>query len=514
MIKDVLLNCSKSKERKKMAHTHTQPIIFVIILTLFLSLFPTVSFATQDVEGTPEITASSYILMDYETGQILYGKDIDSQMFPASTTKIMTAILAIELSGGDLAQTVTVAKESIQGISKEDSQIALDQGEEISLENLLYAALLPSANDACNVIAQLFGGDDWLTEFPKMMTEKAKEIGAVNTNFTNTNGLHDENHYTTAHDMALIMSYALKNDTFRKFIATESHNIPATNKKKERDYINSTVELIKPKSKYYYANALGGKTGYTPEAGNTCVSAAKKNGITLIAVVMKSSSTNSRFTDSVNLFDYGFNNFLKVTIPSENLPRENIEISDGTNINGYASVFSESGISFLLNKKHTLTDISITSDIPANFASEEECKANVTIALNQESGYMYKTIGTYPLSVMTSMLNNPTPLTAVEEASKEQTQSSGGANVIKIIIICLLVLLLIALLALAGFYFYSNMVRKKRARERRLERLKTRSIDPLDQKQEEQTQNIPAENEIYDEIFMPKGQDKLTARCV
>ena len=87
--------------------------------------------------------------------------------------------------------------------------------------------------------------------------------------------------------MALIMSYALKNDTFRKFIATESHNIPATNKKKERDYINSTVELIKPKSKYYYANALGGKTGYTPEAGNTCVSAAKKNGITLIAVVMK-----------------------------------------------------------------------------------------------------------------------------------------------------------------------------------------------------------------------------------
>jgi D-alanyl-D-alanine carboxypeptidase (penicillin-binding protein 5/6) len=241
--------------------------------------------------------------MDFTTGQVLYDKNMHKRMYPASTTKILTAIIAIEK--GNLNDIVTAS----DNVTKIDgNSIFLSPGEQLTLEQLLYALLLESANDAAIAIAEHIGGS--IENFAKMMNEKAKEIGAYDSHFVNPNGLPDENHYSTPYDMALIARYAMQNPEFRKIVTTIHYQIPPTNKfDKVRDLWLSN-RLIKPSS-FHYEGADGVKTGYTVAAGQVLVASATRDGHRLISVIMGDQGTNI-WTDTIKLLDYGFQNFTLV----------------------------------------------------------------------------------------------------------------------------------------------------------------------------------------------------------
>ncbi len=263
----------------------------------------------------PEVFAESAILMESSTGTILYSKNIQKKYYPASITKIMTTLVAAENS--NLSDIVTYSKEAIFGIERDSSHIWLDVGEQITMEQSLYAIMLESANEAAYGVAEHVAGS--MDAFVEMMNEKATSLGCKNTHFVNSNGLHDDEHYTSAYDMALISREALKNKTFRTIASTKSYQIPPTNKQPETRYLVNHHKMALT-SKYAgakpYEGCFGGKTGYTTISKNTLVTFAKRGNLELICVVLKSDSTNI-YEDTKLLLDYGFNNYSVYNIASE-----------------------------------------------------------------------------------------------------------------------------------------------------------------------------------------------------
>lgn len=259
--------------------------------------------STSD-SGIPVPSSESAIVIDAKSGQILYEKNAHTKMYPASITKIMTAYLALE--NGDLNSKITMSEDAVWGIERGSSHIALDVGEQITLEDALYAVLLVSANEAAWGVAEHIGGS--LKGFTDMMNTKAAELGCENTHFVNANGLHDDGHYTTAYDMALIAKAALTNEKFMEITSSTYHKIPPTNKNSEQRDLWQDNKLINPDSEYYYEYCQGGKTGYTDQAGGTLVTWAQKDNMQLICVTLNGSGA-SNYKDSAALFDYFFNNY-------------------------------------------------------------------------------------------------------------------------------------------------------------------------------------------------------------
>lgn len=290
-----------------------------LLTSLLLTVYIISSFVCVSAEySKPQISAKSAILIDASTGQIIYEKDMDAKKYPASTTKIMTAILAIESL--ELTDMLIADEETIDTVPRDTSNIALDYGEEISVEDLLYATLLASGNDSSNVLAKGVSGST--DEFAKLMTEKAKEFGARNTSFANANGLHDENHYTSAYDLAQIMRHAIANETFCKIIGTVVYEAMPTNKQEDVRVFANSHKMIK-NTPYIYEGTIGGKTGWTTDAGHTLVTACERNGTKLIAVVMDSGEAlDDKFSETSKLFDYGFDNFDKIVLTAEKLQRQ------------------------------------------------------------------------------------------------------------------------------------------------------------------------------------------------
>lgn len=287
-------------------------IIYLLILTLVISCLPN-NYAYA-VSGTPQITAEAGVIIDADTGLVLFDKNKDVQHEPASTTKVMTALLALE--NLDLQKTVIIDEETS---FTEGSRIYLLEGEKVTVEDLLYALLLESANDSAVAIAKEVSGS--VEEFAKLMNKRAKEIGANNTNFVNPHGLHADGHLSTAYDMALIAQEAMRNEDFRAFILTYRHVIEETNKQPTRFLYNTNRLIYDEKTKVdangvlrpaKYDGATGIKTGYTPEAGGCLISGAERDGNEFIAVVLKSTDLG-RFGDGVALLDFAFTNYKTVT---------------------------------------------------------------------------------------------------------------------------------------------------------------------------------------------------------
>ncbi len=227
--------------------------------------------------------------MDNKTQKILFSKNENEKMYPASTTKIVTAILTLE--NCNLDDIVTVSYDAVMSIPDGYSSASLQIGETLTVEQLLQLLLVHSANDAANVLAEHIGGS--VESFVSMMNTKINELQLSNTHFTNTFGKHDDNHYTTAKDLATIMQYCIKNETFRKIAGSASCAIPATNKYGTRKY-NSTNELIIPNSKYYYPILTCGKTGFTSQAGDCLVSCSYKDDLELICVILGGKTINRK----------------------------------------------------------------------------------------------------------------------------------------------------------------------------------------------------------------------------
>lgn len=276
-------------------YIYTKLVYIVAIFCLF-SFSTSMALADTDkMQLPPEIVGQAGLVMDVLTGKVLYEKNAHSPFEPASTTKIMTAILALEK--GNLSDIVVTSEEPLR---VDGSRIYLEEGEKLTLEQMLYGMMLNSGNDAAVAIAEHIGGD--IESFVKMMNAKAREIGAYHTTFVNPSGLPDEGHLTTAYDLALISRYALLNlPKFRKIVSTKTLEIPWQAEEWDRQLINLNKLL------WNYEGADGVKTGYTSTAGRTLVASATRDGWQLISVVLKSDA--NIWSDSMALLDYGFENF-------------------------------------------------------------------------------------------------------------------------------------------------------------------------------------------------------------
>lgn len=256
----------------------------------------------------PAIGAEAAILMEAETGAILYGKNIDEKLYPASTTKILTCLIAAEQA--DLNDIVTMSDEAVFSVPADGSKIWLDSGEQITVDQALQAILIASANDAANGVAELIGGS--LEGFAEMMNERAKELGCTNSHFVNSNGLYDEKHYTTAYDLAMIGRAFFSNELLCKYSSTRKLHLMPTETQPD-EIIEFSKNKLYAGGEYEYEYLVGSKTGYTDEARQTLVSCAEKNGIKLICVILKE-ETPYQYEDTVNLFNYGFANFQKINV--------------------------------------------------------------------------------------------------------------------------------------------------------------------------------------------------------
>ena len=361
-------------------------LIFTILLlaSILILLFNTnYSYAEdlidsgilQNTENTTndnlKIYSDAVILIENQTGKTLYEKNSEQKMYPASTTKILTAILSIEK--GNLNDKVTVSKTAIAQMKPGYTSAYLSEGEIISVEDLLKVLLINSANDASNVLAEYISGS--IDSFVTLMNEKSKELGCTNTHFVTTNGLHDDNHYTTAKDLAIIARYCMQNETFRKIVSMKKCVIPATNKSEERIYKN-TNDLINPTSGYYYPSCIGIKTGFTSEAKNCLISACSKNGLQVIAVVLGASITenhkSARYVDSKNLYDYTYSNYSIQNIAKASSVIETIEVKNATDETKSLDLKLEKDLNVLVNnkdKENIKTEIVLKDNISAPIAT-------------------------------------------------------------------------------------------------------------------------------------------------
>ena len=281
-------------------------LAFLLSLALILSVFSPVQaaeFPSGWPQG-PEIAEETGILMEATTGQVLFDKEMDEIRYPASTTKILTALLILE-NVKDLSQTVTFTDVITPDLAPGNSTINAQVGEQLTVEECLYGIMLASANEVCTQMAVYVAGS--VENFVSMMNKRAAELGCENTHFVNANGLPDPNHYTTAHDLARILAAAIQNEDFCRISGSASYTIPPTNMTPYSRNLENSNALIK-EGEYHYEGVIAGKTGHTEAAKNTLVTAASRDGMTLVCVVLRSDGEN-RFIDTVSLFDYGFNNF-------------------------------------------------------------------------------------------------------------------------------------------------------------------------------------------------------------
>ncbi len=271
------------------------------------------TISTNEISGWPtgpEITSETGVLMDADSGVLLYSKGGDEIRYPASITKIMTLLLAVE--NCSMKEDVVFTETGTRDISWDSGNIGMQVGEVMSMKACLCALIIRSANEVAAQIAEHVGGTE--QNFIDMMNQRAAEIGCTNTHFANASGLPDPNHYSTAHDMALIMREGLKNKKFRKIIGITDYTIKPTNMNSESRVLHTHHPMLAPESSYYYDGCIGGKTGYTSEAGNTLVTAVEKNGTTYIAVTMKAADLAIASTDSTAMFNYGYQNFTKLQV--------------------------------------------------------------------------------------------------------------------------------------------------------------------------------------------------------
>lgn len=305
-------------------------LLAVITLTVLFTPFSALA------APAPEITARHAILMDANYDQVLYENNAHEKAYPASITKVMTALLVCEaLERGQLTedQMITVSETSMSNLHANGSTANIKAGEIMCVKDLLYCLLLPSANEASNILAEAVSGS--IDDFVTLMNKRAQELGCTGTHFANAHGLHDSNHYTTAYDIALFTKEALKHQLFCDIVGAQSYTIQATNLSEPRKFYNTNALLSNwHYIGYTYDKAIGVKTGTTDEAGKCLVSAAKDGEEYVICVVLGAPLTNengsanlSHFVDSKSLLKWGFQNFQRTTISKEDAPVAQVAVT-------------------------------------------------------------------------------------------------------------------------------------------------------------------------------------------
>lgn len=310
--------------------------------------------AEDTVETVPPATVSeSYEVIDADSGQIYISKNASVQKYPASITKILTLALFFEKTGGSMEGTLTVSQAAVDALEYGASSIALQPGEVISLEDAVMGTALMSANDAANCLAEYTAGS--LPAFAERMNEKLAELGCENSHFVNANGLHDRQHYTTADDMAKISRYALQVPGVLEALSTDSYIMQPTNLQSEARPFG-TGHAMFVQSAYTYDGAIGGKTGWTPEARHTMVTVAERGGRRLICVVLDSTQKWDKYKDTIALLDYCFDNFEQVEYPSQEISPMTLAVYQGEAYVGKVTAVTPI-CTFALHKTVALQDV-------------------------------------------------------------------------------------------------------------------------------------------------------------
>lgn len=265
------------------------------------------------LSGIPKIRSESGIIVDAESGAVLLAKNENKKQYPASITKVMTVLLALE--NGDPQDKILCSRKAVTSIEPGSSHIGIKPGEELVVKDALHGILLASANEISNCIGEYVAGD--MKNFAELMTKRAKALGCRNTSFKNASGLHDDEHYTTAYDMALIVREAMKHELFRKIVTTTQAYIPKTNITDVKRYLSNSNKLILKKSPYYYEKCTGGKTGFTQRAWHTLVNSADDGDMKLISAVLRSQGRPDKWTDTISWFDYCYEHFRNIKLDSE-----------------------------------------------------------------------------------------------------------------------------------------------------------------------------------------------------
>ncbi len=363
--------------------------IIFIMLILPLNIALAADINTDDYNPDNISTNSpSVILMDANTGSILYSKNAFSTMYPASTTKLMTAILTLE--NCKLDEVVTISHNAIYSVPVGYSHANLQEGEQLTVEQLLNVLLIPSANDAAIALAEHISGS--VEEFATLMNAKAKEIGCLNTNFVNPNGIQNENHYSTAYDLALIGMYAMQFEDIMRIAMVNQYTLPATNAYEYTDRIfNATNGLITTNDEYYYSYATGLKTGYTGSSGYCIVASAEKNGIELIEVVLGSETIDDRYEDCINLFEYGFDNYSYQNLVAENEIIDTLEIQGATKETKSLNVIAKEDIYALVKKDVDVSSLTANISINDNLSAPIAENSVVGTISYEVNGITYST---------------------------------------------------------------------------------------------------------------------------
>ena len=341
--------------------------ILIIISTLISSLIYTYPVQAANSSTTKQSTISKSdftiesegaVLIDSNTGTVLYGKNENEKLYPASTTKILTAILAIE--NCKLTDKIIASYDAVMSIPSGYSNAAIQPGETLTMQELLDMFLIHSANEIGNIFAEHISGS--IENFATLMNQKAAELGCKNTHFTNPSGIPDSEHYSTAYDMALITRYCMKNETFRETVAKTSCSVAATDKYQER-YFKNTNDLLNSSSEYYYEYAIGVKTGYTSQAKRCLISASLKDNLELITVVLGAQTADARYHDTINLFEYGYSNYKIEQVAYKNSLVDELIIENATKDTENLSLLIKDDISGIVPANLDLTNLDYSIEL-------------------------------------------------------------------------------------------------------------------------------------------------------
>ena len=439
---------------------------------------------SNDIENWPAgpaVSAESAILMDIDTGSILYAKNIHKKSYPASTTKLLTCLIAVEQ--GNLDDMVSFSDTAIFSVPTDGSKIGMDVGKSITLEQSLYGILVGSANEVANAVGEYISGS--LEEFINLMNERAAQLGCTDSHFMNTNGLHDDNHYTSAYDLALISAAFFQNDMLCKIGNTDRYEFTATATQPDDFILKNKHRLITGEDPY--DGILGGKTGYTDQARQTLVTCAEQNGMRLVCVVFKEESP-SQFTDTIELFDYGFHNFQLMNI-SEHEDKYQIEPSG----------FLQTGNDIFGSSKPILTIDNNSSVIIPNTVSFDDLDSTIDYNVSDENRiaqieYSYNDtyVGSAYLELAADNASNyefDTNLETTNISVEKSDEESAGPdqnniifiNVKKVLIIVLsTAFIMIVLFILRAFTINNRNARRRQNRVKRKQHRRERIRSDFD----------------------------------
>lgn len=411
--------------------------------------------ATNEIKGWPQgpgTYGEAAIIMEAGTGEILYGKNIDDQHYPASITKVLTALVALE--NGKMDDKVTFTHDCVSFLQPGDSSIGMKENDEITLEQALYATLLASANEAAYAVAENVGknaGHDYQW-FIDQMNARCKELGGTNSNFVNANGLHDENHYTSARDMALIGRELFKHPEFFKIVQTLQYEIPASGTCQQHVF-QQKHKMLQPSSSKYYEYAVGGKTGYTSDALATLITMADNGRMKLVCVVLRTHG-GKNYPDTTSLFNYAFDNFERIDVKGQETSEDVGEILEDESGERCGYVVVPKGVKF--------------SDLKMEMKLDKGNAGEATLIYTYEGNV----VGSAKAKVSEKYAKeHRVEIKGQEKKVKKSPDSSTGKSLKEMLIIVILAVLLLFLTLL----FIAKLRQYRRKRERRRRRYRRRS---------------------------------------